>query len=153
MEPLPDGALLAMMGWVTTQVDNLGGYIEIDVLGPKVGRARLKRKSARERGQACRACYVVGVLCNALAPLLIGVPSAEARRCVVAPPRAQSAVAAVPPRATGFVHRGALYSIQYGIEWRNRKDTDTALSLVDALQAKLNPYFSPNRVSGRWRGG
>lgn len=25
---------------------------------------------------------------------------------------------AVAPNATGFVHRGALFSIQYGAEWR-----------------------------------
>lgn len=56
----------------------------------------------------------------------------------------QGAVAAVPVNATGFVHRGALFSIQYGAEWEREVDTNRAIPLIDQMQAALDPFFEPD---------
>jgi hypothetical protein len=90
MEALPDKALQAMLDWVP-KVVHYGGYIEIDMLGPK------------------------------------------------------SASSAIPANATGFVHRSALYSIQYGAEWDQESETANVLPLIEEIQATLNPYFAPER--------
>ncbi|KAL4421747.1 hypothetical protein ABPG77_009730 [Micractinium sp. CCAP 211/92] len=89
-KPLPDAALQAMIDWVP-KIDPLGGYIEIDLLGPK------------------------------------------------------SAVAKVAANATGFGHRDALFSIQYGAEWQSKSVTSKALPLIESLQQQLNPYFDPQQ--------
>jgi hypothetical protein len=57
-------------------------------------------------------------------------------------------VAAVPSNATGFVHRGALFSIQYGAEWEREVDTNKVLPIIEGMQAALDPYFAPQRVRG-----
>lgn len=63
-----------------------------------------------------------------------------ARGALSDPPRCramQGAVAAIPANATGWVHRSALYSIQYGVEWnrvrRPHKGTLAALGRVPPL--------------------
>ncbi|KAL4431444.1 hypothetical protein ABPG75_006700 [Micractinium tetrahymenae] len=89
-KPLPDAALQAMIDWVP-KIDPLGGYIEIDLLGPK------------------------------------------------------SAMAKVPANATGFAHRNALFSIQYGAEWQSKAQTSKTLPLIESLQQQLNPFFDPQR--------
>jgi hypothetical protein len=63
------------------------------------------------------------------------------------PPATQGAVAAVPVNATGFVHRGALFSVQYGAEWEREVDTNRAIPLIDQMQAALDPFFEPDGVS------
>ncbi|PSC74596.1 reticuline oxidase [Micractinium conductrix] len=90
-QPLPDAAWQSMLDWITPALNDLGAYVELNVLGPK------------------------------------------------------SAVAAVPANATGFVHRGALFSIQYGAEWKSKSSTEAAIAQIAALEATLDPYVGPQK--------
>jgi hypothetical protein len=55
-------------------------------------------------------------------------------------------VAAIPSNATGYSHRGAICSIQYGVEWQDPKDTSPILALLNQMQAALDPFFGPDLV-------
>ena len=73
-------------------------------------------------------------------------------------PPLQSALGAVPSNATGFVHRDALFTIQYGVDWQTPEQAaaNGLLSLASGLQARLDPYFAPTAVRSslpRWGGG
>jgi FAD/FMN-containing dehydrogenase len=54
-----------------------------------------------------------------------------------------SMVNKVASSATGFVHRNAIFGIQYGAEWEDETQTIKIIKMINDFQKIMNPYFAP----------
>jgi FAD/FMN-containing dehydrogenase len=55
-----------------------------------------------------------------------------------------STVSKIAPNATGFVHRNALFGIQYGAEWEDGKQSAKIIKMIDDFQKIIDPFFAPD---------